>query len=309
MDLRSRKRRSCFGQPYGASSQSLGPSSASKFSSDWSPSFKPDSLTPVPATLLPDYRVKMVCVGDGGCGKTSLLLRYVRGTFPEDYVPTIFENYSSFVLFDGKTIDLALWDTAGQEEYDRLRSLSYPETNVLIVCFAIDNIQSMSNVVERWLPEIDLYCPHVPFILVGLKSDLRTQTMAIEHGGMRQMASTLGAVAYVECSAKYGYNVERVFSLSLAAAISPGLVKQDCQVNQRSVSLPMANKTFTNLFDRMHREIVSQSADTALETPDLSTTTSRQSQTDEYNGTKKKDSNFHFRRRKRRLKQFLCTIS
>lgn len=89
-------------------------------------------------------------VGDGFCGKTSLLHVFQYNEFPEDYVPTVFENYIVRIDLDsGKSIELSLWDTAGQEEYDRLRPLCYPETDVILACFAIDQIQSFENVKDR----------------------------------------------------------------------------------------------------------------------------------------------------------------
>jgi Ras family protein A len=72
----------------------------------------------------------------------------------QKYVPTVFENYITQTLHrrSGKTVELALWDTAGQEEYDRLRPLSYPETDLLFVCFAIDCPASLENVMDKVRP-------------------------------------------------------------------------------------------------------------------------------------------------------------
>ena len=70
-------------------------------------------------------------------------------------------------------VELALWDTAGQEDYDRLRPLSYPDTDVILICFSIDSPDSLQNVVEKWTPEVRHFCPKVPVILVGNKRDLR----------------------------------------------------------------------------------------------------------------------------------------
>lgn len=64
-------------------------------------------------------------------------------------MPTVFENYVADIEIDGKAIELALWDTAGQEDYDRLRPLSYPDTNVLLVCFSVDSPDSLENVPEK----------------------------------------------------------------------------------------------------------------------------------------------------------------
>lgn len=69
----------------------------------------------------------------------------------QKYVPTVFENYITYPTHppSGKTVELALWDTAGQEEYDRLRPLSYPETDLIFVCFAIDCPNSLENVMDK----------------------------------------------------------------------------------------------------------------------------------------------------------------
>ncbi|KAG9332404.1 hypothetical protein JZ751_014502, partial [Albula glossodonta] len=88
-------------------------------------------------------RKKLVIVGDGACGKTCLLIVFSKDQFPEVYVPTVFENYVADIEVDGKQVELALWDTAGQEDYDRLRPLSYPDTDVILMCFSIDSPDSL----------------------------------------------------------------------------------------------------------------------------------------------------------------------
>lgn len=70
-------------------------------------------------------------------------------------------------------MELSLWDTAGQEDYDRLRPIAYPETDVILLCFSIDSPDSLHNVPQKWAPEVRHYCPTVPIILVGNKKELR----------------------------------------------------------------------------------------------------------------------------------------
>merc|ERR1712156_860538 len=131
--------------------------------------FQPKSGLEIMAAI----RKKLVIVGDGACGKTCLLIVFSKDQFPEVYVPTVFENYVADIEVDNKQVELALWDTAGQEDYDRLRPLSYPDTDVILMCFSIDSPDSLDNIPEKWTPEAKHFCPNVPIILVGNKKDLR----------------------------------------------------------------------------------------------------------------------------------------
>ncbi|KAF5366125.1 hypothetical protein D9757_010943 [Collybiopsis confluens] len=200
-----------------------------------------------------EIRRKLVIVGDGACGKadslsrplvsarlapllhlfltfTCLLIVFSKGTFPEVYVPTVFENYVADVEVDGKHVELALWDTAGQEDYDRLRPLSYPDSHVILICFAVDSPDSLDNVQEKWISEVMHFCAGLPIILVGCKKDLRRDPRVIEElrktsqrpvtpeEGMA-VAQKIGAKHYLECSAKSGEGVREVFQYATRAAL------------------------------------------------------------------------------------------
>jgi Ras family protein A len=175
-------------------------------------------------------RKKLVIVGDGACGKTCLLIVFSKDQFPEVYVPTVFENYVADIEVDGKSVELALWDTAGQEDYDRLRPLSYPDTDVILMCFSIDSPDSLDNIPEKWTPEVRHFCPNVPIILVGNKKDLRNDEATKRELGKlkqepvktedgRQMSEKISAWAFLECSAKTKDGVREVFETATRAAL------------------------------------------------------------------------------------------
>ncbi|XP_066871989.1 rho-related GTP-binding protein RhoF isoform X1 [Kogia breviceps] len=117
--------------------------------------------------------LKIVIVGDGGCGKTSLLMVYSQGSFPEHYAPSVFEKYTASVTVGSKEVTLNLYDTAGQEDYDRLRPLSYQNTQLVLICYDVMNPISYDNVLIKWFPEVTHFCRGIPMVLIGCKTDLR----------------------------------------------------------------------------------------------------------------------------------------
>ncbi|ROW05025.1 hypothetical protein VSDG_00654 [Cytospora chrysosperma] len=225
---------------------------------------------------------KLVIIGDGACGKTSLLSVFTLGYFPTvspppfpslylfllgfcfqkanlhvpaalptttcarslcNYVrrqlltkyhraqiPTVFENYVTDCRVDGKSVQLALWDTAGQEDYERLRPLAYSKAHVILIAFSVDTPDSLDNVKHKWIEEATEKCPGVPIILVGLKKDLREDPVAIEemrkkslrfvteHDG-EAVARDVGAKKYLECSSLSGEGVDDVFEAATRAAL------------------------------------------------------------------------------------------
>jgi len=165
---------------------------------------------------------KLVVCGDGAVGKTSLCNVFTHGTFIQVYEPTVFENYVHDIHVDDQVVELSLWDTAGQEEFDRLRSLSYAETHVVIMCFSVDNPTSLDNIESKWVDEVLEFCPGVKLVLVALKCDLREDNLTMErlarygshpvdYDEGLAVARRIRASRYLECSAKHNRGVNEVF--------------------------------------------------------------------------------------------------
>ena len=176
-------------------------------------------------------RKKMLIVGDSDSGKTCLYTVFAKDKFPEEYVPKRFEPYVADIEVDETQIELALWDMhTGSKNYNKLRPLSYPDTDVILMCFSIGSPDSLNNLLKRWLPEVNHFCPYIPVILVGNKKDLSNDPNTIkELAKMKQepvkledgknTAEKIDAFAYLECSAKRKEGVKEVFDTVTRAAL------------------------------------------------------------------------------------------
>jgi Ras-related C3 botulinum toxin substrate 1 len=179
--------------------------------------------------------IKVVVVGDGAVGKTCMMISYTTDRFPKDYIPTVFDNYSANLMYgasksnEHRVINLQMWDTAGQEDYDKLRCLSYPQTVVFLVVFSVISRSSFVNVSERWMLELEHYSPGTPIVLCGSKIDLRDDARcqqllaqrgerAIAFEEASSLAKSLG-VPYVECSSLSQYGLAKVFERCIDEAL------------------------------------------------------------------------------------------
>lgn len=140
----------------------------------------------------------------------------------QKYAPSVFEKYVTTISLGGKEIKLNLYDTAGQEDYDRLRPLSYQEANLVLVCFDVTSPTSFENVMIKWYPEVKHFCRDIPVILIGCKTDLRKDKECarklkamnlapITYTQGEETRQQMNAELYLECSAKYQENVDDIF--------------------------------------------------------------------------------------------------
>uniref|UniRef100_A0A1I7XP48 Ras-like GTP-binding protein RhoL n=1 Tax=Heterorhabditis bacteriophora TaxID=37862 RepID=A0A1I7XP48_HETBA len=120
-----------------------------------------------------EKKLKLVVVGDSYVGKTSLLFAYTEKQFRSVYATTVFDNWAISVDIEHRNYTVNLFDTAGQEDYEHLRCLSYPHTDVFLLCFSLVEKKSLDACRTVWLPEIRKYAgDNVPVILIGTKEDL-----------------------------------------------------------------------------------------------------------------------------------------
>jgi len=178
-------------------------------------------------------KIKCVVVGDGAIGKTCLIMSYVSKAYPINYVPSLLDNYTAYTAYtvhtivDDIPINFSLWDTTSNA---RLRPLSYSCTDVFVLGFSIISPPSFENVKILWYPEIMFHNPITPYILCGMKLDLRTVTEEIKSiheqaykpitfDEGKALAKEIGAASYVECSA-LDVIVSHVFTEAMRVCIA-----------------------------------------------------------------------------------------
>lgn len=175
--------------------------------------------------------IKCVLIGDGACGKTDILVAFMTKSLPNATAPSIYDNYSVQCKVEGQDVELQLWDTAGQEDYKKLRPLSYAQTDIFIAVFSLVSITSLENIENMWIPEIREHCPDTPFILVGTKRNLRDdfndhqteyRTRGLEPVSREkgiEIKQKLNAEKYIECDENNQSSLRNVFFSAIKVAL------------------------------------------------------------------------------------------
>ncbi|XP_074655294.1 rho-related protein racA-like isoform X2 [Tubulanus polymorphus] len=167
-------------------------------------------------------RMQLILAGDGNIGKSMLIHANADDGIPPEYGarmdPSLgFELYA-LVTIDGKKYNISLFES-GPEDYDRLRPLSYPQTDVFLMCFSVDRPTSFENIRDKWYPEVRRHCPNVPCLIVGCKADLRwdahasTRTL-VSTKSIQQLSKELG-FQYFETSAKSSAGLKEAFGAAI----------------------------------------------------------------------------------------------
>lgn len=196
-------------------------------------------------------KLKLMVVGDAKVGKTAMLMAHANKSFPQaevilgmlvpsshawvsrrHQIPRVSDTVTAGpVLVDDQQYMLEVWDSAGADDYDNIRYMSYPQSSVFIVCFDINDPISFESVHSRWMREVRHPRVHadipVPYILCGLKPSLREDSSRLEelaakkmkpvtkeHG--ESMCAQIGAKLYMEVDALT--NPEQIGNLLLEAA-------------------------------------------------------------------------------------------
>ena len=233
-------------------------------------------------------KIKCVFLGDGAVGKTSLIVSYTTNGYPSEYIPTAIDTYDvvvhvsisknmlqhvSCVLFiylflfhcimfylaqvDGEPVTFEMCDTPGQDDFDTLRPLVYPNTDVFLLCFSVVLPSSFHNIREKWIPEIRKSTQKnkkkiksknqkddIPIVLVGTQSDLRNdaQTLVelaqyketpVSEADARKLVQSMGFDDYIESSSLTQKNLKEVFDSAIMAGLKGRAIKEKKAAKQR----------------------------------------------------------------------------
>ena len=167
-----------------------------------------------------DHLFKIVVVGDYMVGKTKLVQRLTTNTFTADYHMTIGVNFAAHqVKAKRKRVQLQIWDTGGQERFDRIRTQYYRGSSGALVCFDTTRIETF-NRLNKWISEVKINCGYVPIVLVATKADLKKDRQ-VEQAIIEELSKDRH-IPYYETSAKTGLQVQKCFRALAEEILSTG---------------------------------------------------------------------------------------
>nr|BAN20695.1 GTPase rho [Riptortus pedestris] len=164
---------------------------------------------------------KIFVIGDGGCGKTSIIKTFCNKEGPLLNLPTTLEKHVTDVEVKGKKYELHIWETLCTHHYRvsglKTRQSIYKDTDLVIIVYDISSRKTLESVIQKWHREVHLFCPkRTPIILVGNKKDTRSDgrvyyERTVEYKEGQAVASAIGAACFLECSALSKEGIREVF--------------------------------------------------------------------------------------------------
>ncbi|MHA2430497.1 MAG: GTP-binding protein [Promethearchaeota archaeon] len=161
------------------------------------------------------FKFKIVVIGDGGVGKTSLIKKFTQGTFEKDYIKTIGAQFTKLEQdINGDKISLVFWDIAGQGSYDFLNPLFYRESRACIIVYSLEENElgntSFKNI-GSWYDELKMRCGNIPVVLFGNKVDLIEES-DLDTSKIQIIIKKLNIFKFYITSAKTGQGVNEAFN-------------------------------------------------------------------------------------------------
>ncbi|MFX0018566.1 MAG: Rab family GTPase [Promethearchaeota archaeon] len=169
-----------------------------------------------------EIKFKIVVVGDAAVGKTSLIRKYTKGAFEEDYIATLGAQFTQHEeLIDGVNFKLIFWDIAGQPTFERMRQKFYSGSSGAIIVFSHSSDETKTfKSVDKWLSEVREHCGKIPVVLFGNKIDLVDEGILATDEGLKTSDSNVekyikenGFMGYYKTSALTGQGVNQAFHM------------------------------------------------------------------------------------------------
>ena len=159
----------------------------------------------------PDLNCKVVLLGDDGCGKTSLALFYKNGKKPTGELPIISPCFQKDEEVDGQKVHVVIWDPACSENEKEMRIKSYHDTNIFLLCMALNDQKTCKNLIKVWAKEIFDYDEKANLVIVGTKSDSKVVQPQATDTVLRNVPHR----AYCEVNSVNGAGIENLFHIKI----------------------------------------------------------------------------------------------
>ncbi|KAJ3638066.1 hypothetical protein MTP99_001474 [Tenebrio molitor] len=162
----------------------------------------------------------LVAVGDL-CGKTCVLLTYLKDEFPQPQVTYFSKMDITDVEVKGQVVEVHVWDTCSKERFKRARIICYKSADVFLIFFSIYSRTSFENVAKEWIPEVKNHGPSdAAVVLIGTHCQWVQEGSSVTEDEARVMAKKINAVDYIECKADNKFNVDKVFVTAVEATLT-----------------------------------------------------------------------------------------